>query len=214
MKPIRVMLVDDHTIVRQGLRMMLEAQPHIVIVGEVVSADEALEHYVAFAPDIVLLDLLMPGMDALKAIPLLLAGLPVIKIIVLSSSVEDQRIQQALKAGAHGYILKASRPVDLLYAIEQVQRGFTAIDPALSHRLMRPFQTDDPLALLTHREREVFDLMALGHTNGQIALKLTISEGTVRTHVVSVLDKLGLHDRSQATIYALKRGLIRLEDLP
>lgn len=213
MEPIRLMLVDDHAIVRQGLRMMLEAQPQIVIVGEAASANEMLEHYLTFAPDIVLLDLLMPGMDAVKAIPLLLTGLPTLRIIMLSSSVEDQRIQSALKAGAHGYILKASRPVDLLYAIEQTQRGFVVLDPALHQRLMRPLQTEDPLTTLTPREREVFDQMTLGRTNAQIALQLTISEGTVRTHVVSVLDKLALQDRAQATIYALKRGLIQLDDL-
>lgn len=214
METIRLMLVDDHAIVRQGLRMMLEAHPYMVIVAEAASADEALERCTTHIPDIVLLDLLMPGIDAVSAIPLLLRQSPALKIIVLSSSVEDQRIQQALKAGAHGYILKASRPVDLLYAIEQVQRGFTALDPALNHVLMRQLKSDDPLTLLTPREREVFDEMALGRTNAQIALQLAVSEGTIRTHVVNVLDKLELRDRSQASIYALKRGLIRLDDLP
>jgi DNA-binding NarL/FixJ family response regulator len=207
------MLVDDHAIVRQGLRMMLEAHPQMVIVAEAATADEALERCTTHTPDIVLLDLLMPGTDAVRAIPLLLRQSPALKIIVLSSSVEDQRIQQALKGGAHGYILKTSRPVDLLNAIEQVQPGFTALDPALSHVLMRQLKSDDPLTLLTPREREVFDEMALGKTNAQIALQLSVSEGTIRTHVVNVLDKLELRDRSQASIYALKRGLIQLDDL-
>jgi two-component system, NarL family, response regulator LiaR len=213
MERVRLILVDDHAIVRQGLRMMLEAHPQVVIVAEAENADEALVQCASHMPDIVLLDLLMPGLDAIKTIPLLLQQNPILKILILSSSVEDQRIQQALKAGAHGYILKASRPVDLIYAIEQVQRGFTALDPALNHLLMRQLQTDDPLTLLTAREREVFNEMALGQTNAQIALRLGVSEGTVRTHVVNVLDKLDLRDRSQASIYALKRGLIRLDDL-
>jgi NarL family two-component system response regulator LiaR len=213
MDKIRLILVDDHAIVRQGLRMMLEAHPQMVIVAEAATADEALERCTTHTPDIVLLDLLMPGTDAVSAIPLLLRQSPALNIIVLSSSVEDQRIQQALKAGAHGYILKASRPVDLLYAIEQVQRGFTALDPALNYVLMRQLKSEDPLALLTPREREVFDAMALGRTNAQIAFQLSVSEGTIRTHVVNVLDKLELRDRSQASIYALKRGLIQLDDL-
>jgi NarL family two-component system response regulator LiaR len=213
MDKIRLMLVDDHAIVRQGLRMMLEAHPQMVIVAEAATADEALERCTTHTPDIILLDLLMPGTDAVSAIPLLLRQSPALNIIVLSSSVEDQRIQQALKAGAHGYILKASRPVDLLYAIEQVQRGFTALDPALNYVLMRQLKSEDPLALLTPREREVFDAMALGRTNAQIAFQLSVSEGTIRTHVVNVLDKLELRDRSQASIYALKRGLIQLDDL-
>lgn len=214
MVPIRLLLVDDHAIVRQGLHMMLEAQPQITIVGEAASADEALTQCSQHAPDLLLLDLIMPGLDVVKAIPLLRAQQTTLKIIVLSSSVEDQRIQQALNAGAHGYILKASRPADLLYAIEQVMRGFTALDPALNHHLLRQLQDDDPLTLLTPRERDVFDRMSLGLSNARIALDLSISEGTVRTHVVSVLDKLALPDRAQVTIYALKRGLIRLDDLP
>lgn len=211
---IRVLIVDDHAIVRQGLRLMLEAQPHIQVEGEADSSEQAIALVKQLQPDVVLMDLLMPGMGGVEGIQRIHQLQPDMKILVLSSFLDDHLVRQALQAGAAGYILKASRPAELLRAIEQVYRGQNALDPAAGQILVRQVQSADPLTQLTARERDVFDAMARGLTNPEIAQHLDISEGTVRTHIVNVLDKLQLRDRTQVTIYALKRGLIRLEDLP
>jgi NarL family two-component system response regulator LiaR len=211
---IRVLIVDDHAIVRQGLRLMLDAQPHIEVMGEADSSLTAIQRVQTQTPDLVLMDLLMPGMDGIEGIRQILALRPQTRILVLTSSLEDQLVRQALQAGAHGYILKASRPVELLRAIEQVAQGNTALDPAASQVLIQQAKSNDPLDALTIRERDVFDAMARGLANPAIAENLAVSEGTVRTHIAAILDKLQLRDRTQVTIYALKRGLIRLEDLP
>lgn len=209
----RILLVDDHAIVRQGLRMMLEAYDRFVIVGEAGTADQALQLYQTLSIDLILLDLLMPGLNAIEAIPAFLAQ-HAQKILVLSSSVEDQLVHQALKAGAHGYVLKASRPQDLVQAIDQVMLGLHPLDPAVSHLIVQQLRQNDPLLALTQREHDVFDALARGKHNAEIAADLSISEGTVRTHIVNILDKLQLQNRAQVTIYALKRGFIQLDDLP
>ncbi len=214
MSSIRVLIVDDHAIVRQGLRLLLEAQPHLCVIGEADSSTSALQMVQQYAPDVVLMDLLMPGINGIEGIRQILAYRPQTRILVLSSSLEDHLIKQALQAGAHGYILKASRPAELLKAIDQVAQGMSALDPAAGQILVRQVQTADPLETLTARERDVFDALARGLTNPVIADHLHISEGTIRTHIASVLDKLQLRDRTQVTIYALKRGLIQLDDLP
>jgi two-component system, NarL family, response regulator LiaR len=211
---IRVLIVDDHAIVRQGLRLMLDAQPHIEVMGEADNSLAAIQRVQTQEPDLVLMDLLMPGMDGIEGIRQILAVRPQTRILVLTSSLEDQLVRQALQAGAHGYILKASRPLELLRAIEQVAQGSTALDPAASQVLIQQAKSNDPLDALTIRERDVFDAMARGLANPAIAENLAVSEGTVRTHIAAILDKLQLRDRTQVTIYALKRGLIRLEDLP
>ncbi|MDX2137094.1 MAG: response regulator transcription factor [Chloroflexota bacterium] len=211
---IPTLIVDDHAIVRQGLRMMLEAQPHMEVVGEAADVAAAVGMVRKFAPALVLLDLLMPGMSAVEGIQQIRQISVNTRILVLSSSTEDQLIKGALEAGAHGYILKASRPAALLEAIEKVMSGVYALDPLASEILVRGVRQHDPITSLTTRERDVFDLMARGQSNSEIAQTLVVSEGTVRTHIANVLDKLSLRDRTQVTIYALKRGLIRVEDLP
>jgi two-component system, NarL family, response regulator LiaR len=135
-------------------------------------------------------------------------------VLILTSSLEDQQVKQALQAGARGYVLKASRAADLVQAIERVAQGLNALDPAAVQIIMNQVKDSDPLETLTAREREVFDAMARGLNNPEIANHLNVSEATVRTHIANVLDKLALRDRTQVTIYALKRGLIHLEDLP
>jgi NarL family two-component system response regulator LiaR len=192
----------------------LEAQPHLRVIGEADSSNSALQMVQQHAPDVVLMDLLMPGINGIEGIRQILAQRPQTHILVLSSSLEDHLIKQALQAGAHGYILKASRPAELLKAIDQVAQGMNALDPAAGQVLVRQVQTADPLEMLTARERDIFDALARGLTNPEIANSLHISEGTIRTHIASVLDKLQLRDRTQVTIYALKRGLIQLDDLP
>jgi DNA-binding NarL/FixJ family response regulator len=210
---IRVLIVDDHAVVRQGLRLLLDAQPNIDVIGEAPDGDMAIQMARTLKPDVILMDLLMPGMSGVDAIrQLQTLNLPS-RVLVLSSSLEDQLVKQALQAGARGYILKASRSSELVEAIERVAKGQSMLDPAAAQVLMQQVQSNDPLETLTAREREVFNGMARGWNNAEIANELNVSEATVRTHVASILDKLTLRDRTQVTIYALKRGLIRLEDL-
>jgi two-component system, NarL family, response regulator LiaR len=213
MMTIRVLIVDDHAVVRQGLRSLLENQPHIVVAGEAADGTTAVALAQELAPDVVLMDLLMPGMSGLEAIRRIHEMGSPARILVLTSSVEDQLVKQALQAGAQGYVLKAIRVADLVAAIERVAQGLRALDPAATEVLMHHVQEQDPFDLLTTREREVFEGLARGWTNGEIADRLSVSEATVRTHISNILDKLALRDRTQVMIYALKRGLVRLEDL-
>jgi DNA-binding NarL/FixJ family response regulator len=213
MTPITTLIVDDHAIVRQGLRLLLGTQPTIEVVGEAKDAESALAMIAALKPQLVLLDLIMPGIGGIEGIRRIATSGQAPRILVLTSSVEDHLVKAALGAGAHGYILKASRPSDLLAAIERVMAGDSVLDSAASQSLIRVATRRDPLDDLTEREREVFDAMARGLTNTQIAERYVVSEGTVRTHIANVLNKLALRDRAQVTVYALKRGLVRLEDL-
>lgn len=214
MTPITTLIVDDHAIVRQGLRLLLATQPSIEVVGEAKDAESALVMIAELKPQLVLLDLIMPGIGGIEAIHSISTSGQTPRILVLTSSVEDHLVKAALSAGAHGYILKASRQSELLAAIERVMEGDTVLDPAASQSLIRTATQRDPLDNLTERERGVFDAMARGLTNAQIAEQYVVSEGTVRTHVANVLNKLELRDRAQVMVYALKRGLINLKDLP
>ena len=211
---IRVLIVDDHAVVRQGLRVLLENQPQIEVVGEAPDGALAVEIARKLQPDVILMDLLMPGMPGIEAIRRLQElNLPS-KVLVLTSSLENHLVKQALQAGARGYVLKAIRSAELIQAIERTAQGGNVLDPAATQVLMQQVSKHDPLELLTQREMEVFKGMARGLINPEIASELKISEATVRTHIASVLDKLALRDRTQVTVYALKRGLIHLEDLP
>ncbi len=214
MPPTTTLIVDDHAIVRQGLRLLLEAHPGIKVIGEAKDAESAVELAKTQKPMLVLMDLIMPGMGGLEGIKQILTLNIDARILVLTSSVEEHLVKKALLAGAHGYILKTSRPAELLLSIEKVIDGEVAIDQTTSDILVRGVITQDPIDSLTERERDVFDAMARGFTNVQIAEQFVISEGTVRTHVANVLGKLAIRDRTQLTIYALKRGLIQLDDLP
>lgn len=211
---IRVLIVDDHAVVRQGLRLLLDSQPEIEVVGEAADGEMAIQIARELKPDVILMDLLMPGMSGIEAIHHLTDLSIASNVLVLTSSLEDQLVKQALQAGARGYVLKASRASELIQAIERVAQGLNTLDPAAAQVLMQQVRTHDPLETLTARERDVFDAMARGLNNAEIAARLDVSEATVRTHIASVLDKLMLRDRTQVTIYALKRGLIRLDDLP
>lgn len=211
---IRVLLVDDHAVVRQGLRLLLESHPDMEVVGEAPDGATALTLVARIRPDVILLDLLMPGMDGIETIRRLRAEGQRAEVLVLTASLDDHLVKAALEAGARGYVLKVSRPAELVEAVRRVARGEEALDPAAARVLVQGLRGGDPLAVLTPREREVFDALARGMSNPQIAASLHVSEATVRTHIASVLDKLELPDRTQVTIYALKRGLIRVEDLP
>ncbi len=211
---IHVLIVDDHAVVRQGLRALLESQPGIVVAGEAADGASAVMLAHERDPDVILMDLLMPGMSGMEAIRRIHESGSAARILVLTSSVEDQLVKQALQAGAHGYVLKAIRVTDLVAAIERVARGMRTLDSAATDVVLRHVQEQDPMDLLTAREQEVFDALARGWNNVEIADHLAVSEATVRTHISNILDKLDLRDRTQVMIYALKRGLVRLDDLP
>lgn len=211
---ISVLIVDDHTVVRQGLRLLMEAQADIEVVGEAAGGKEALLAAQETKPDVILLDLIMPGMSGLDVLRELQKQATASRVLVLTSSLDDYIVRQALQAGAHGYLLKTSRSNDMLDAIRQTAQGISSLDPAVTRVLQQHLTGNDPLDLLTPREREVFDLLAHGMSNPQIAEKLVVSEATVRTHVTSVLDKLRLRDRTQVMVFALKRGLVTPQDLP
>jgi NarL family two-component system response regulator LiaR len=211
---IRILIVDDHAIVRQGLRMLLDAKAHIEIVGEAADGESAVQMAEILRPDVILIDLLMPGVSGVEAIERIRTSGIKTGILALTSSLEEQLVKRALQAGAQGYILKASRASDLIQAIEDIAQGKSSLDPAAAQVLMKQVTQPDPVAELTGRERDVFDALARGKTNTEIAASLDITEATVRTHIASILDKLELRDRMQVMIYALKRGLIHIDDLP
>ena len=211
---VSVLIVDDHAVVRQGLQVLLASRPEVRVVGEAADGAQAVQLAQALRPDVILLDLLMPEMDGVAVMQQVRQLGLGSKILILSSSLEDERVLAAVRAGADGYILKASRVGELVQAIIRVARGQRVLDPAVTQVLVEHLHEDDPLASLSGREREVFAELARGRSNSEIAAALHVGEATVRTHVASVLDKLGLRDRTQIIIYALKRGLIRIENLP
>lgn len=210
---IQVLIVDDHAIVRQGLRLVIEPQTNIEVVGEASNGQIALQLIHLLKPTVVLLDLLMPEMDGLAVLKQLQAISEKPAIIILTSSLEDHLVKQALALGAMGYLLKTSRSSEVIAAIEQVATGKPVLDPAATRVMIQQTQLHDPLETLTKRERDVFDLMAFGRNVGEVATSLTVSEATVRTHVASILEKLALRDRVQIMAYALKRGLVRTDEL-
>ncbi len=218
-KKIGVLLVDDHAVVRQGLRMFIEMQSDMQVLGEGTNGREAVELSDRLAPDVILLDLLMPEMDGVEAAQQILAHNPHSRILILTSFGEDDRVFPAIRAGAQGYLLKDILPQDLVQAIRETYHGKAQLHPDVARRLMQavsgkspssevqPSTVADELLSLTEREREVLDLIARGLTNREIAEKMVISEKTVKTHVSNLLDKLDLEDRTRAAIWALKHGL-------
>jgi len=211
---IKVLIVDDHAMVREGLRVVLESQPDIEIAGEAASGAQAIAQAQALRPDVILMDLIMPDMNGVEALERLRQLKIESRVLVLTSSLQDEWIQRALKAGAQGYVLKASKTSDLTHAIQRVADGQRALDPDVAQVVVEHIADHQTLDSLTAREREVFDLLARGHSPGEIAQALVISDATVRTHTASILEKLALRDRVQLMAYALKRGLVRPEDLP
>jgi two-component system, NarL family, response regulator LiaR len=205
---IRVLLVDDHAVVRQGLRSFLELQPDIEVVGEAAGATEALERAGDVRPDVVLLDLVLPDADGVEAIRRLKRHAPASRVLVLTSYLDDSRVFAAIQAGAAGYLLKDVQPDALAESIRQVHRGLPALHPKVVARLMHQAGESPSLADFTQREREVLKLVAEGLSNKEIASRLFISEKTVKTHVSNVLQKLGVADRTQAALLAVRRRLV------
>lgn len=215
---IRVLVADDHAIVREGLRWLIATEPGIELVGEARDGDEAVRQARELQPDVILMDLVMPRKDGIEAIDEIKRDDPEARILVLTSFAEDERVFSAIKAGALGYLVKDSSPQDLLRGIREVYRGEPSMDPAVAQKLMRELQrsareaqlppTEEPL---TERELEVLKLVAQGLPNQEIADRLVVSERTVRTHVSNILDKLHLANRTQAALYALREGLAQLD---
>jgi two-component system, NarL family, response regulator LiaR len=200
---IRVLVADDHAVVRQGLRTFLGLQEDIDVVGEAADGEEALALAERLAPDVVLIDLVMPGVDGIEALRRLRERVPAARAIVLSSFVDDDKLFPAVRAGAAGYLLKDVQPQELVAAIRTVHGGGALLHPTVAARLMEEL-ADDPL---TPREREVLALIGRGLPNKQIARELGIAEKTVKAHVSAVLAKLGVSDRTQAALYAVREGL-------
>jgi len=213
---IRVLVADDHAIVRKGICALLATEPRIKVVGEARDGDEAIAAAERLQPDVILMDIVMPGVDGLEATRHLVSTQPQVRILVLTSFAGDDNIFPAIKAGALGYLLKDSGPEELVHAIQQVYRGESSLHPAVARRLLRelscPSEQGPESACLTEREVEVLQLVARGQSNRQVADLLTISEATVRTHVSNILSKLNLCSRTQAALYALREGLVSLND--
>ena len=210
---ISILIVDDHAVVRQGIRLLLENSSEIEVVGEAADGKMAIQLARTLTPDIILLDLLMPEMNGLQVLKRLRAEKLPSHVLFLTSSLEDHLVEQALAGGADGYILKTTRASDLIEAIMRVARGEGALDPVAVQAIMRQTRGQDPLHSLTKRERQVFDHLALGQNASEISNLLTVSEATIRTHVANILEKLALRDRVQVMAYALKRGIVQSDDL-
>ncbi|MGI5160448.1 response regulator [Microbispora sp. CA-102843] len=204
---LRLMIVDDHPVVREGLRGMLESDPRVTVVGEASSGDEAVVRARELTPDVILMDLRMPGGDGVSAISRILADRPDSRVIVLTTYETDQDIVRAVEAGAAGYMLKDTSRADLLAAIVSAARGETVLSPSVATRLVTRMRAP-ATETLSRRETEVLALVARGLTNAEIGKALFISETTVKTHLLRVFTKLGVSDRTAAVTTALARGLL------
>ncbi|HEX3832171.1 MAG TPA: response regulator transcription factor [Solirubrobacteraceae bacterium] len=216
---IRVLIVDDHAVVREGLRTFLELQDGIEVVGEAGDGLQALDQAAALTPDVILMDLVMPRLDGVAAMRKLRERAPGSRVIVLTSFLDDSRLMPALQAGAAGYLLKDVEPAELARAVRTAGSDQAMIDPTVAARLLRTLSEPgpairrgdaavDPGGSLTPREHEVLELIAAGRSNKRIALELGIAEKTVKTHVGHLMAKLGVADRTQAALLAIRRGLV------
>ena len=220
-EPITVLIVDDHAVVRQGVRAFLETQPDIRVVAEAASGAEAVRQAERHAPDVVLMDLVMPGMDGVEATRALKRVSPRSQVIVLTSYHDDEHIFPAIRAGALSYLLKDVAPAALAEAVRRAARGEAVLHPRVAARLVQEIHAargqreaakPPAFADLTERELEVLRLVAQGLSNAAIAQRLYISERTVKSHVSNILSKLHLADRTQAAVYAWQQGLMQADD--
>jgi NarL family two-component system response regulator LiaR len=209
MKPIRLLLADDHRMFRQGLRELLERQRTIEVVGEAASGPEVLAAVASLQPDIVLLDIQMPGLNGVEVAKRLAASHPQVKLIMLTMYREDQHLIESIRAGARGYLLKDADAEELVAVIERVARGESALDPALVAGVFAAVrgEASSPGAALTERELEIVRLLAAGHDNRTIASRLYLSEKTVANRLSEIFQKLGVTNRTQAALVAIQRGL-------
>jgi two-component system NarL family response regulator len=206
---IRVVIADDHTVLRHGLRMILNEADDIMVVGEAANGEQAIALAQAHTPDVVLMDVNMPGVDGVEAARRIRANQPKVHILMLTVSDKDRDLMGAIKAGARGYLLKSAESDQVLDAIRSVAAGEAILPPALTARVLDELASPTPTwSVLTERELEVLDLIAQGMGNKEIASTLVISQNTVKTHVRHILEKLGLRSRSEAAAYAVREGLV------
>lgn len=211
--PIRILIVDDHSVVRQGLQMFLALDPEIEVVGEVGNGAEAVEFVKKAKPDVVLMDLLMPVMDGIEATKIIRREHPDTEVVALTSVLEDNAVVGAIRAGAIGYLLKDTEADELVRAIKAAAAGQVQLSPKAAERLMREVRAPESPEKLTDRETDVLRLLAEGKANKEIARELTISETTVKTHVSNILMKLDVPSRTQAALYAVRIGLVSEQSL-
>jgi NarL family two-component system response regulator LiaR len=214
---IRVLIADDHKLIRAGIRALLESEVEIEVIGEAADGLETITKVRALKPDVTLLDLQMPNKTGIEAIEEIKRENPQARILVLTSYADDARVFMAMKAGALGYLLKESSTNELVQAIHNVHNGEYALHPSVARKLVQELRRPTPLLSfdepLTEREAEVLLLVARGLSNQEVADVLAIRERTVSTHVSNILNKLHLANRTQATLYALKEGLITLDQV-
>jgi two-component system, NarL family, response regulator LiaR len=210
---VRILITDDHGVVRQGLRMFLSLDPELEVVGEATNGKEALKLARDLAPDVVLMDLVMPVMDGISATGAIRSELPDVEVIALTSVLEDASVTGAVKAGAIGYLMKDTEAEELGRAIKAAAEGRVYLAPEAAARLMREVRTPESPETLTERETEVLQLLARGKANKQIATSLYVTEKTVKAHVSSILAKLGVSSRTQAALYAVRAGLVSMREL-
>jgi DNA-binding NarL/FixJ family response regulator len=205
---IKILIVDDHAVVRQGLRMFLQTNKELEIVGEAANGVEGLERVEALQPDVVLMDLLMPVMDGISAIHAIHERFPETQLIALTSVLENASVSGAIKAGATGYVLKNTDAEELVRAIKAAHAGQVYLSAQAATQLMHDMQNPDPVERLTERELDVLKLLAQGKANKEIALALVIAETTVKTHVSNIMMKLNAVSRTQAALLGVKAGLV------
>jgi NarL family two-component system response regulator LiaR len=208
---IRILVVDDHGVVRQGLRMYLALDPELEVVGEAANGAEALRLSHELQPDVVLMDLLMPVMDGIAATGAIRRELPEVEVIALTSVLEDSAVYGAMRAGAIGYLLKDTEADELCWAIKAAAAGQVQLSPPVAARLLREIPPPQQPEPLTDREIEVLQHLSQGKSNKEIATALVIAEKTVRTHVSNILGKLGVASRTQAALHAVRSGLVSLD---
>lgn len=215
---IRVLVVEDHEIVRKGIRALLSKERGIQVIGEAANGADAVALAQSLKPDVILMDLVMPGMDGIEATRRITAAQPDARILVLTSFAADDKVFPAIKAGALGYLLKDTSPTELIEGIRQVHQGQPSLDSSIALKVLQemghPTEEAPATNQLTEREEQVLRLIAQGKSNREIAQELSIAEITVSKHMTNILAKLHLASRTQAALYALKEGLASLDDLP
>ncbi len=219
MKKIRVLVVDDHTVVRAGIRLLLDAQSDIEVVGEAKDGLEGLSQAQELKPDVLLMDITMPGMEGVQATKVVKEACPQVQILALTMHEDAPHFFRMLQAGASGYVVKGADPEELLSAIRAVSQGKAYLFPSLARKLLDDYlerlevgEEGDTYARLTNREREVLKLIGEGHTGREIAEMLFLSKNTVERHRTNIMDKLGMHNKSQLIRLAIRKGLVKLED--
>ncbi len=218
MSRIKVLLAEDHTIVRKGIRSLLDDEPEIEVVGEAADGREAVEKVERFSPDVVLMDVSMPTLNGLEASRQIIKRFSTVKVLILTMHTNEEYVLQFLRAGASGYLLKQSAPTELVSAIQAVYRGDSFLSPAISKTIIEEYirhaeaaTPPDSYEKLTEREREVLQLLAEGFSTQQIARELHISNKTVRVHRTHLMEKLDLNNMTELTKYAIRRGIVSLE---